>query len=105
VVSLFLVFGHFVLPFLFVISRNIKRRLPLLGFAATWMLLVHVVDLYWFVMPYVEVGHFVPSVIDIFTILAVAGIYLAVVFRDAKRHALVPVGDPQLDRCLSFHNP
>ncbi|MHC4108963.1 MAG: quinol:cytochrome C oxidoreductase, partial [Planctomycetota bacterium] len=50
-VSLFLLFGHFLGPFLFLISRIPKRRHGVLLFAAGWMLLVHFIDVYWLVMP------------------------------------------------------
>ena len=43
-VGLTLVFGHFLLPFVVLLSRGPKRRPGLLAIAAGWMLLMHLVD-------------------------------------------------------------
>jgi hypothetical protein len=50
-ITLLLLFGHFLGPFLVLISRHPKRRRGVLAAAATWMLLVHIIDIYWLVMP------------------------------------------------------
>ncbi len=40
-ISLLLLFGHFLGPFLMLISRHPKRRVPLITAGAAWMLLMH----------------------------------------------------------------
>lgn len=50
-VSLLLLFGHFLGPFLLMISRHPKRRPTALALGAAWMLFIHLVDMYWLVMP------------------------------------------------------
>ena len=50
-VSLLLLFGHFVGPFVILISRHPKRRAATLAGAAAWMLFMHIVDIFWLVMP------------------------------------------------------
>ena len=102
-VSYFLIFGHFGLPFLFLISRVIKRKLPLLAFGCMWMLVIHVVDLYWFVMPAATPG-LAPHWLDVSCLLAVGGVYFAVVLYGLRRHALIPLGDPRLERSLRHVN-
>lgn len=102
-VSILLMVGHFGLPFLFMISRVVKRRLPWLRFAALWMLAMHFVDIYWFVMPYASTGlslHW----LDAACFLWVGGGFFALVFRRMLGTNLVPVGDPRLPRALHFHN-
>jgi len=105
-VSLFLVAGHFALPFLFLLSRNVKRRLALVGFGCIWMLVVHLVDVYWWVMPNYRRGELVMHWMDLAALLAVGGIYFAVVLYNMNRHPLIPVGDPRLPRALvhKVHN-
>jgi hypothetical protein len=103
-VSAFLLVGHFVFPFFFLLSRNIKRRATLLGFGAAWMLFMHVIDLYWYVLPHFEPGAFSGSPFDLTALLAVGGIYFAVVFYLMRQHALVPIGDPRLSRALGHQN-
>jgi hypothetical protein len=99
--TLALALGHFIFPFLYLISRNIKRRVPLLAFGAGWLLVMHVLECFWLVMPYAsETGAFEPHWMDIASLLAVGGCYLAVVFFRMNQLPLVPVGDPRLARSL-----
>jgi hypothetical protein len=50
-VSLALIVVHFVLPFLGLMSRHVKRLLPLLAFWLIWLLVAHAFDLFWLIMP------------------------------------------------------
>jgi hypothetical protein len=101
-VSLTLAVLHFFVPFWFLMSRNIKRRLPLLAGGAAFMVLMHICDVYWIVMP--NAGPFVPNLLDLGCLLCVGGLYLAAVLFGIKDYALVPVGDPRLPRALEFEN-
>jgi len=101
-VSLALVIFHFFVPFWFLMSRNIKRRLPFLAAGAAWMVFMHVVDLYWIVMP--NYGPLAPNVVDLGCLLGIFGTYLAFVLRSMTEYSLVPVGDPRLTRALDFEN-
>ena len=99
--TLALALGHFVFPFFFLISRNIKRRVQLLAFGAGWLLVMHVLECFWLVMPYAsETGSFELHWMDIAAVLAVAGSYLAFVFFRMTQLPLIPVGDPRLARSL-----
>ena len=57
ILAYILIFGHFVAPFLFFMSRVVKRNLPLLKGTAVWLVVMHIVDMYWYVMPYADAGH------------------------------------------------
>ena len=107
-VTVALIVGHFVIAFLFLISRNTKRRLPMLRLGAFWMLLMHVLDIYWFVLPNFEpntkAAGFSFALTDVTAPLGVGGIYLAVVFYMMTKHALIPTGDPRLARSIAFQN-
>jgi hypothetical protein len=103
-VSMLIVIGHFAVPFVFLMSRHIKRRLPLLGFGAAWLLVMHVVDIYWFVMPNFLPGRFVMHWMDLAALMAVGGVYFGFVFWLMKRYPLIPIGDPRLGRALRFQN-
>lgn len=100
--SIALVVMHFFVPFWFLMSRNIKRRLPLLAAGAICMVIMHVVEAYWIVMP--NFGPLSPSLLDLGCLLGVFGVYLATVLYGMRDHALVPVGDPRLVRALEFEN-
>jgi hypothetical protein len=105
-VSMAILIGHFVVPFFWLISRNFKRNLGRLQIGAGILLVMHVVDIYWFVMPNYALGSndFSFHWIDAACLLAVGGIYGAFVFYRMTKHYLVPVGDPRLERSLHFQN-
>jgi hypothetical protein len=100
--SITIVVMHFFVPFWFLMSRNIKRRLPLLGVGAACMVIMHIVEVYWIVMP--NFGLLAPSLLDVGCLLALVGVYLASVLHGIEEFALVPVGDPRLARSLEFEN-
>lgn len=102
-ISLAIVVLHFVVPFVGIMSRNIKRRLDLLGAGTILILAMHVVELYWLVMPNVP-GTFAFHWMDLACLVACLGVYLAVVFYLMTIYPLIPVGDPRLERALKFEN-
>ena len=104
-VSLGIVLLHFIFPFVFIMSRNVKRNLGLLRLGALLLLTMHIIDIYWQVMP--NVPHqtsFAPSWIDFFGFLGPVGVFLAVAFRRLNEYPLLPVGDPRLQRSIKFVN-
>jgi hypothetical protein len=105
-VSMALILFHFVVPFFWVISRNFKRNVGRLQIGAAIILVMHVVDIYWFVMPNMHLGKagFSFHWLDAACLLAVGGLYSAFVFHRMTQHSLVPVGDPRLERALHFQN-
>lgn len=105
-VSMALILLHFVFPFFWIISRNFKRNVGRLQIGAAILLVMHVVDIYWFVMPNFHLAKpgFSFHWLDAACLLAVAGIYGAFVFNRMNQHSLVPVGDPRLQRSLQFIN-
>jgi hypothetical protein len=50
-VSLALIVVHFVLPFFGLMSRHVKRALPVFTFWLVWLLAAHAYDLFWLIMP------------------------------------------------------
>jgi hypothetical protein len=110
-VSLLLLFGHFILPFLFLVSRHPKRRTGVLAGAAVWLLLMHWLDLYWIVMPQISPGKlafFTPDIrgllLDITCFVGIGGVFFGVALFRLARHRLIPVGDPRLEESLMFEN-
>lgn len=103
-VSLLLIFGHFVVPFLLLISRNAKRAIWPLKFGAAWILVMHVIEIHWLVMPYFEAGNLNMHWANLAALMAVGGIAFGVVFYVTKLFPLVPVRDPRLARSLAMDN-
>jgi hypothetical protein len=101
-ISLMLIVTNFLVPFWFLMSRNIKRRLPLLACGAVCIIVTHIVELYWVVMP--NYGPLAPSYVDVSLLIGMLGVYLAAVLYGLEGISLVPVGDPRLSRALEFEN-
>jgi len=104
-VSLTLIFGHFVAPFFLLVSRVQKRNLGWLQKMCVWLLAMHVVDLYWFVVPQAHTpAHLDSSVVyDLAALLFCGGVFFTFVLKGLARFPLVPVGDPRLSRSLHHH--
>ncbi len=103
-VGLVLIFGHFLLPFLGLVSRYAKRHRALLGLWAAWILLMHWVDLYWLVMPEISPAGPPLALLDLTCLLGVGGIWLATIALVAGQRSLVPTKDPRLNEALTFEN-
>jgi hypothetical protein len=104
-VSGLLALGHFVAPFFLLLPRSVKRDARALAAAASWLLLMHLVDVYWTVIPSVRGAAAVPALLaDVGALLAVGGVFLAAFGWLLRRHPLVPVGDPRLPESLAFEN-
>jgi hypothetical protein len=97
-----LCFGHFVVPFLVLLFRWIRRDLFWMAFMAAWILVFHYLDLYWLVMPACNSEGSPPSGLDISIFLSVVFLYAASVSFASRRRALVPVGDPRLRESIAF---
>jgi hypothetical protein len=100
-VTYLLIFGHFVAPFLLLISRVQKRALRWLQVMCFWVILMHIVDIYWFVLP--QAGGFHVQLADIGALLFVGGVFFTYVFWQLGRVPLLPIGDPRLQRSLNLH--
>jgi hypothetical protein len=99
-----LLFGHLLIPFLGLLSREAKRRKMLLGIWAAWLLLAHWIDIFWLVMPTFALDRLPLGMMDVCCIAAVGCLYLAGVVWTARSCALVPLGDPRMDESLAFEN-
>ena len=110
-VSLLLLFGHFIVPFLALISRIPKRGRYGLVVAACWLLVMHLVDLIWLVFPHKNhdthtIAEFVTMdvVQTLLCTVGIFGLYLWQVLRNAAQGSLLAERDPRLPEALAFHN-
>jgi uncharacterized protein YneF (UPF0154 family) len=94
-----LVLFHFALPFLLLLSRDLKRNARLLGFVAGGIFVVRLVDLYWLVAPDLA-DHASRGVafhwLDVTLPIGIGGLWLALFARQLKGRPLVPVGEPEI---------
>jgi hypothetical protein len=103
-VSLFLMAGHFVAPFFYLMGRTVKRKDATLAVGGAWLLAMHFVDLYWQVMPTLHPEGLRPSALDVAALVAVGGCFVAAASWLMRRQALVPLRDPRLAESLAFEN-
>ena len=101
--TMLLAVGHFVIPFLFLMGRTVKRRGPWLPIGATWMLAMHYLDIAWMVLPSIGQGYASPPLLA-GALLAVGGIVAAVFGRLLAGRPLVPIRDPRLNESLALDN-
>ncbi len=104
---------HFVVPFVLLMSRNVKRDLRGLAAGAVLLVVMHVVEMYWLVLPNYaramgvaarEPAALSFSPLDLLSFVGVGGIYFAVVLYRMANHSLVAVGDPRFERSRHFEN-
>ena len=103
-VSLVLIFGHFVVPFLLLVSRMIKRRPLLLALTGAYVALMCWIDIYWLVIPEFSPGVARFGLLDILCFLAINGVFSGVALIRLSRHSVVAEGDPRLEESLAFEN-
>jgi len=104
IVSVLLMAGHFGVPFLYLMGRDVKRRGWTLAIGGVWLLAMHFVDLYWQVMPTLHPEGVRPSALDVAAFVAVGGSFVAAAGWLMRRQALVPLRDPRLAESLAFEN-
>lgn len=106
-VTLFIVFGHFVLPFVILLSRVPKRNVLVLSIMSVWMLVVHWVDLYWIIMPNFN-HHFHVGIAEVgiyfATFVGVGATFFALFWRTFTAHPVIPINDPKLQASVRFVN-
>lgn len=99
-----LIFGHFALPFLFLLPRFIKRVKLTAGFAAIWMLAMHYLDLYYLVMPTLNATHVPLHITDPFLTGGLFLAFMALFIWRLLPNPIIPARDPHLRDSLAFEN-
>jgi hypothetical protein len=85
--------GHFVLPFMLLLSRDLKRHGRVLSRVALLVLVMRIVDLVWTVGPIFR-HEYTFHWLDFAAVLAFAGPWLFLFYRNLGSRALVPANDP-----------
>jgi hypothetical protein len=100
----FLAVGKFFFPAIYLLAQDTKKSLRALTFIAAWILLMHGVELYWFIMPYAHMQTLLPSWQDFSAFLTVGSILGFAYIRIAATASLFPTRDPRLVECLTITN-
>lgn len=109
-VFFFLAFGHFLVPFIILLFRPIKKNLNTISLMAIWAILVEVVDMFWIVRPMVYAGDAHDTMgmsglwIDFVGIAGVLAVFAALVVRKVCSGRLVAINDPYMHEALEHKN-
>ena len=115
IASLFLVFGHFAVPFLLLLPAWSKKHPAYMTGVAAWIFIMHALDHYWIVIPergpsltahtgdpqLLIPGAWIGDIIAFITIGAIAAWwFLGLV----TKSSLYPCRDPRLQESINLHN-
>jgi hypothetical protein len=95
-VALFVGVGGFAVPFLLLIFRDLKRDARTLAPIAGWVILAHLVVVYWLVLPAFDPAGLRPHWLDVAAPVGVGGLWLALFARLLASRPLLPPHDHRL---------
>jgi hypothetical protein len=102
-VSLLLLIGKFIVPFLALLPKWAKRSHAQLGVVSAWILLMQYVDLYWLAYPSLHEEDVLFSLPEVGIFLGFLGVFMFGLTRFLSTHKLVPIKDPRIHESLHHH--
>lgn len=99
-IALIVIVLHFAFPFLFLLSRSLKRNAGKLVIVAVLILVMRLFDLFWMIMPNFTGSYFQFNWMDIVAPLALGGLWLSAFAWALSRRALIPINDPGYENVL-----
>ncbi len=102
IVAVIVLLFSFALPFLVLLSRDVKRSASLISKVAIWMILMRLVDLYWMTRPEFS-SSALPTWLDIVVPIALIGLWVGFFAFNLKQQPLLPLGDPKLAEATAHH--
>jgi hypothetical protein len=100
-IAVWLVACHFALPFLFLLSREVKQRIRYLAALAGALLVMRFVDMIWNVDPAFDSAGVRLHWMDGLATVGIGGVWMAAFLAQLKRRPLVPLHDPELPAVLA----
>lgn len=102
VVAVIVLIFHFFVPFLLLLSQDVKRNAKILPKIAMWLILMRLVDLYWMTRPEFT-SSAMPTWLDLVLPVALGGLWLGFFAFNLKQCPLLPLGDPKLAEAIEHH--
>jgi len=96
--------GHFLVPFLFLLSRVAKRTPVLVCLVSIWVLCMHYVDMYWLIMPNFSKSGPIFNSMDLVVFLGFSTLFVAIFVFLTKKRSVFPTRDPRLEESLNYEN-
>ncbi|MBN4060326.1 hypothetical protein JYT11_00600 [Planctomycetaceae bacterium AH-315-I19] len=91
----------FIVPFLVLLFRPNKRSFVVMGVMCVWLLVVHVIDMMWYVRA--EAGQNL-YFIDLLAVLGPILFFLGMLIRQVGSGPLMPLSDPRMQEALEHKN-
>jgi hypothetical protein len=102
-VSFGLLIFRFIVPFLALLPRGMKRNHNHLILVSVLILIMQYVDIYWLVYPNFNDNHVVFNIWEVGIFLLFAGIFMLGVQKFWSQNSLVPLKDPRLEEAVHHH--
>jgi hypothetical protein len=90
---------HFAAPFLFLLSRDLKRDPRKLVLVAVLILVMRMIDLLWMLLPAFKEHHWIW--LDVIALLGFGGLWLGLFAWQLGKRSLVPINDPQFESVMA----
>jgi hypothetical protein len=106
-IAVLMLVGHFCLPFLLLLSQDLKRNPKTISAIAIYIVVVHAIDVLYLVEPNFPTfpkpvrAEFSMSWLDITSLVGFGGLWFALFFRNLPAAPLLPLGAPDLKKALS----
>lgn len=101
--SIFIVVGHFMVPYALLLSRDLKKNAGRLRVIATWLLFARLAEYFWHVAPELHKDGLTITLLDVALPLAIGGVFISLFVSQLGSRSLLPVNDPDLDKALHHH--
>jgi hypothetical protein len=95
-----LVILHFALPFMLLLSRDLKRNARKLATIAGLIFLMRLIDVFWLVAPEFNRAHFRFSWMDAAAPIAFGGLWVAFFIWQLRLRPLLPINDPNFEAAI-----
>jgi len=99
--SVILLLGQFALPFLILLSQNLKRNPNQVKWVALFILVMRVVDITWTIGPVFRHEGSGMSWVDFAAVAAIGGPWLFFYFRNLAGRSVVPAKDPYFKEAVA----
>lgn len=99
-----LIIGHFVAPFVLLLPRDVKYRPAALATIAGWLLVMHYIDIYWLILPFLHDTGAAPHWLDLAALMGVSGLACAFAAWRQRGVPVLPRNDPRLARALTYRS-
>jgi len=94
-IAIALILFQFALPFLLLLSRTIKRKAETLCAIAFMIVVMHLVEIFWFVAPAFHPGVLSIHWLDLLAPIGIGGLWLSTFLWQLESRSLYPFHDPR----------